>query len=67
MQNARAGAGYVGFSRAVLLSQHNLGATLYINAEKVALIYRKLSAIEDVESPTTCICADSTCTPLATR
>ena len=44
-----AGTGYVGLSIAVLLSQHNEVVALDINADKVDLINRKLSPIEDVE------------------
>lgn len=44
-----AGTGYVGLSNAVLLSQHNEVVALDIDADKVELINRKLSPIEDVE------------------
>jgi UDPglucose 6-dehydrogenase len=49
MKIAIAGTGYVGLSNAVLLSQHNEVVALDINAEKVNLINRKLSPINDVE------------------
>lgn len=41
------GAGYVGFSNAVLLSQYNEVVVLDINQEKVDLINNKKSTIED--------------------
>lgn len=44
-----AGTGYVGLSNAVLLSQHNEVVALDINANKVDLINRKQSPIEDLE------------------
>lgn len=44
-----AGTGYVGLSNAVLLSQHNEVVAIDINAEKVDLINRKVSPVEDVE------------------
>lgn len=49
MKISIAGTGYVGLSNAVLLSQHNEVVAFDINAEKVDLINRKLSPIEDTE------------------
>ena len=49
MKIAIAGTGYVGLSSAMLLSQHNEVVALDIVAEKVDLLNRKLSPIEDVE------------------
>jgi len=49
MKIAIAGTGYVGLSSAMLLSQHNEVVALDIVAEKVDLLNRKQSPIEDVE------------------
>jgi len=49
MKIAIAGTGYVGLSSAMLLSQHNEVVALDIVAEKVDLLNRKQSPIEDPE------------------
>ena len=49
MNIAIAGTGYVGLSNAILLSQHNEVVALDINSEKIDMLNRKQSPIEDVE------------------
>jgi UDPglucose 6-dehydrogenase len=43
------GTGYVGLTSAVLLAQHNEVVALDINVERVAMINRGESTVEDVE------------------
>ena len=49
MKIAIAGIGYVGLSNAILLSQHNEVIALDIVPEKIAILNRKQSPIEDIE------------------
>ena len=49
MKIAVAGMGYVGLSMAVLLSQHHAVTAVDVVAEKVELVNRRVSPIQDAE------------------
>lgn len=49
MKIAIAGTGYVGLANGVLLAQHNQVTTLDINEQKVVLLNKKISPIDDTE------------------